>query len=186
MNKAIFLDRDGTINVDKDYVYKVVDFEFEKGAVKGLKILQTLGYQLIIVTGQSGIGRGYYSEEDYHKFMDNLHLQLARHNIIIDGEYFCPHHPEKGIGKYKFDCKCRKPKTGMLEQAVKDFDIKLSLSWVIGDKTDDIEMGRRAGCKTILVKTGKAGKDGNYNVKPNYVTENLEEAAKIIQNETKN
>jgi len=186
MNKAIFLDRDGTINVDKEYIYKVEDFEFEEGAVKGLKILQSLGYQLIIITGQSGIGRGYYSEEDYHKFMDHMHLQLARHNLLIDGEYFCSHHPEKGIGKYKIDCNCRKPKTGMLEQAVKDFDIDLKESWVIGDKTDDIEMGRIASCKTILVKTGKAGKDGNYKVSPDYIVNNLEESAKIIKNETKN
>ncbi len=186
MNKAIFLDRDGTINVDKEYVHRIEDFEFEKGAVKGLKILQALGYQLIIVTGQSGIGRGYYSEEDYHKFMDYMHLQLARYNILIDGEYFCPHHSEKGVGKYKIDCKCRKPKTGMLEEAVKEFDINLKESFVIGDKTDDIEMGRRASCRTILVKTSKAGKDRNYKVIPDYEADNLEEAAKIIKNETEN
>ncbi len=95
MNKAIFLDRDGVVNVDKEYVHKVEDFEFERGAVKGLKILQTLGYQLIIVTGQSGIGRGYYSEREYRKFMNHLYAQLARHKINIDGEYFCPHHPVK-------------------------------------------------------------------------------------------
>lgn len=186
MNRAIFLDRDGTINLDKEYVHRVEDFEFERGAIKGLKILQTLGYQLIIVTGQSGIGRGYYSEEDYHNFMEHMYSQLRRHNIIINGEYFCPHHPEKGVEEYKIDCKCRKPKTGMLEQAVKDFDINLGESWVIGDKTDDIEMGRRARCKTILLRTGKAGKDGNYKVTPDYEADNLEEAAKIIKDETKN
>ena len=186
MNKAIFLDRDGTINIDKEYVYKVEDFEFEKGAIEGLKILQKLGHQLIIVTGQSGIGRGKYSEEDYHRFMDHMYLQLARHNILIDGEYFCPHHPEKGLEEYKIDCNCRKPKTGMLEKAVKEFNINLNESWLIGDKTDDIEMGRRAGCKTILVKTGKAGKDGNYRVKPDYVAENLLEVARIIKNEIEN
>ena len=186
MNKAIFFDRDGTINVDKEYIHRVEDFEFERRAIEGLKILQNLGCQLIIVTGQSGIGRGYYSEEDYHKFMDYMYSQLRRHNIIINGEYFCPHHPEKGIGEYKVDCDCRKPKTGMLEQAVKEFDIDLKESWVIGDKTDDIEMGRRAGCKTILVNTGKAGKDGNYSVTPDYEADNLEGAAKIIKNGTKN
>ena len=186
MSKAIFLDRDGTINVDKEYVYKVEDFEFEKGAVQGLKLLQNLGYRLIIVTGQSGIGRGKYSEEDYHKFMNYLYLQLGRRNILIDGEYFCPHHPEKGIGKYKKDCNCRKPKTGMLEKAVEKLGVNLKESLVIGDKTDDIEMGRRAGCKTILVKTGKAGKDGNYKVTPDYIADSLEEAAKIIKNEMQN
>lgn len=180
MNKAVFLDRDGTINVDKGYVYKVEDFEFEKGAIEGLKVLQHSGYQLIIITGQSGIGRGYYLEDDYHKFMEHMYQQLAKHNVRISGEYFCPHHPEKGIGRYEVDCECRKPKTRMLEKAVQDHHIDLPDSWVIGDKTDDIEMGRRAGCRTILVKTGKAGKDGNFEVKPDYTAENLLEAAKYM------
>lgn len=186
MNRAVFLDRDGTINVDRGYAHTVEGFEFERGVIQGLRILQSLEYQLIIVTGQSGIGRGDYSEGDYHRFMEHMYLQLAMEGVFIDGEYFCPHHPERGIGDYKVDCECRKPKTGMLEQAVKYFDISLKGSWVIGDKTDDIEMGRRAGCKTVLVKTGKAGNDGNFQVRPNYVAENLEAAAEIIKNETKN
>ncbi len=181
MDKAIFLDRDGTINVDKGYVYKVEDLEFVEKAVEGLKLLQKSEYQLIIITGQSGIGRGKYLEEDYHKFMDHMYLQLVRHNILIDGEYFCPHHPENGIGEYKVDCECRKPKIGMLEKAAREFDIDLNESWVIGDKTDDIEMGRRAGCRTILVKTGKAGEDGNYDAKSDYVARDLLEVAEIIR-----
>ncbi|MBU2639699.1 MAG: D-glycero-beta-D-manno-heptose 1,7-bisphosphate 7-phosphatase [Nanoarchaeota archaeon] len=181
MNKAIFLDRDGIINVDTGYTHRIEDLEFEQGAIEGLKLLQSSGFKRIIVTGQSGIGRGYYSEEDYHIFMREMSTRLRMHRITIDGIYFCPHHPEKAIGKYKMDCNCRKPKIGMLEQAVTDHGIDLQQSWVVGDKTDDIEMGTRADCKTILVRTGKAGNDGHFKVSPTYVADNLLKAAQIIQ-----
>jgi len=178
MNKAIFLDRDGTINVDTGFVHKI--HKFEKGAVKGLKLLQNLNCKLIIVTGQSGIARGYYTEQDYHKFMKNMYSDFKKYKIKIEKDYFCPHHPKEGIGKYKINCDCRKPKIGMVKKASKDFNIDLSKSWVIGDKTDDIKMGENAGCKTILLKTGYAGKDGHFKVIPNYTAENLYKAAQII------
>ena len=104
MNKAIFLDKDGTINIDTGYTYKIEDLKFEKGAIKGLQLLQNSNYKLIIVTGQSGIGRGYYTEEDYFKFMQHMYSQLRRDGIKIDRDYFCPHHPEKAIGEYKISC----------------------------------------------------------------------------------
>jgi len=180
MNKAIFLDRDGTINVDTGYTYKVEDLKFEQGAIEALQLLQTSDYKLIIVTGQSGIGRGRYSEGDYHRFMKHMYSQLALHGISINGDYFCPHHPSEGIGKYKIDCECRKPGIGMLEQAVSDHQIDLSQSWVVGDKTDDIKMGENAVCKTVLVRTGKAGKDGNFEIAPTHTSKNLLEAIKHI------
>ena len=93
MNKAIFLDRDGTINVDTGYTHKVEDLRFEKGAVEALRLAQNSDYLLIIITGQSGIGRGRYSEEDYHRFMKHMYSQLDLHGININGDYFCPHHP---------------------------------------------------------------------------------------------
>jgi len=187
MNKAVFLDRDGTINVDTGYVHKIKDLKFERRAIKGLKEMQNLGYLLIIITNQSGIGRGLYAEDQYHKFMDYMYRQLEMDGIKIDRDYFCPHHAKEGRGKYKTDCDCRKPKIGMLDQAVGDFDINISSSWVIGDKTADIEMGIRAGCRTILVKTGKGGKDGEYKVAPDHVASNLADAAGyILQNESKN
>ncbi|MBI4159202.1 D-glycero-beta-D-manno-heptose 1,7-bisphosphate 7-phosphatase [Candidatus Woesearchaeota archaeon] len=181
MNRAIFLDRDGTINVDVEYVHNIEDLRFEEGAIEGLRLLQNLReYKLIIITGQSGIGRGYYTEDDYHRFMDEMYRQFRLNGIVIDGEYFCPHHPEKGKGIYRIDCECRKPKIGMLEQAAREFGIDLSKSWVIGDKTDDIEMGRIAGCRTVLVRTGKGGKDGNFSITPNYTADNLLDAARYI------
>ena len=184
MDKAVFLDRDGTINVDTGFTHKI--HQFEKGAIEGLQLLQNSDYKLIIITGQSGIGRGYYTEEDYFKFMQYMYSQLRRNGIKIDKDYFCPHHPTEAIGEYKINCNCRKPKIGMLEQAAQDFDIDLLESWVIGDKTDDIEMGIRACCKTILVKTGKAGQDKHFLVNPNYIAENLVEAAEFILKNDRN
>src|SRR3989344_2891245 len=141
--KAVFLDRDGTINIDTGYTYKVEDLRLEQKAIQGLKIMQNLGYLLVIVTGQSGIGRGFYTEQDYQRFMEKLSSMLEENGIKIVRDYFCPHHPTEGIGKYKLDCQCRKPKPRLLEKAAKELKIDLSESWVIGDKTDDIEMGRR-------------------------------------------
>lgn len=183
MNRAVLIDRDGTINVDIGYTYRIEDLRFEESVIEGLKLLMFSGYKLIIVTGQSGIGRGMYTEQDYYKFMDAMYEQFRLEGINIDGNYFCPHHPKEGKGMYRIDCKCRKPKTGMLEEAARDFGIDLLQSWVIGDKTDDIEMGRRAGCRTILVKTGKSGKDGNFDVKPEYAANNLLDAAQYILRE---
>ncbi len=166
MNKAIFFDRDGTITVDTGYPHKVKDLKFQENAIPGLKLIQNSGYKLIIVTNQSGIGRGYYTEQDYHAFMEELYFRLKKERINFDGEYFCPHISED-------NCNCRKPNIGMLEKAVLDHDIDLQESWVIGDKTSDIELGRRAGCKTILVRTGNMGRDGNFNTMPNHISDNL-------------
>ena len=185
MHKAIFLDRDGTINVDTGYTYKIEDLKFEEGAVEGLKLLQGSGFKLIIVTGQSGIGRGYYTEEYYHRFMQHMRSELRRKGVNIERDYFCPHHPEKGKGKYRVDCECRKPKIRMLKMAASDFGLDLSRCWVVGDKTDDIEMGRRANCRTVLVRTGKGGKDGNFKVTPEYTADNLLDAARYIISNSK-
>ncbi len=190
MQKFIFLDRDGTINVDTGFTHKIEDFKFEKGAIEGLQIMQKLrksyDYELIIATGQSGIGRSNYTEKQYHEFMKEMYKRLRSEGVSIDATYFCPHHPTEAIDEYRRDCDCRKPKIGMLEEAIKgktggcDKHEIFRESWVIGDKTDDIEMGRIAGCKTILVKTGKAGQDGHFDVSPDYTVENLFEAAHII------
>ena len=145
MTKAVFLDRDGVINLDKAYVSKIEDFEFCKGIFEALKHFQNLGYLLIIVTNQSGIGRGYYSEEDFQKLTAWMQKEFLHVKIKIDAIYHCPHAPEA-------NCGCRKPKSGMFLKAIEDFDIDVCSSWMIGDKPSDIEAANGAGItKTILL-----------------------------------
>lgn len=149
--KAIFLDRDGTINVDKDYLYKIEDFEFENGAKEGLKILNDLGYELIVVTNQSGIARGYYTEEDVEKLHEFMINELLKIGVKIRYCYYCPHHPEKAIAKYNLNCSCRKPNPGMIYMGITDFNIDVAKSFMVGDKKSDVEAGRRAGIRSILI-----------------------------------
>lgn len=152
--KAVFLDRDGTINIDRGYVYKTEDFEFLDKAVEGLKILSDLGYVLIVVTNQSGIARGYYTEEDVENLNRFMNDRLKEHGIEIKKCYYCPHHAEKGIGKYKVDCNCRKPNPGMIFEGIKEFDIDPQNSYIVGDKISDAEAGMKAGLKGVVVQTG--------------------------------
>lgn len=145
MTKAVFLDRDGVINIDKAYVSKIEDFEFCEGVFEALKHFQNLGYLLIVVTNQSGIGRGYYSEEDFQILSDWMQKELLHIKIKIDAIYHCPHAPE-------VNCACRKPKSGMFLKAIEDFDIDVANSWMIGDKETDMEAAIVAGIpNTILL-----------------------------------
>lgn len=180
--KAIFLDRDGTINVDVGYNYKISDFAFEKYAAQGLKILQKNNFSFFIVTNQSGIGRGYYTEKDYADFNNHVVKQLEKNGIQITKTFFCPFHPTAGIGKYKQDSPLRKPNCGMLEQAQKEFSIDKNQSWMIGDKWSDIKTGEKFGIKTILLKTGKGGCDNEHKTQTTYVADNFIDAAKFIIN----
>lgn len=151
MKKAIFLDRDGTINVEKHYLHRIEDFEFLSGVIEGLRLLQKNNYLLIIITNQSGIGRGYYSEKDFHKLNNWMLETLNEQHIKIAKVYYCPHLPDAKVNKYRMDCECRKPKLGMYNQAVKDFDIDLSQSFVIGDKIRDCAICESSDCKGILI-----------------------------------
>ena len=143
MQKAVFLDRDGVINIDKKYVYKIEDFEFCRGVFEALHHFQSLGYKLIIVTNQSGIGRGYYSEEEFQKLTGWMREALLHVNINIDAVYYCPHAPEE-------NCACRKPKSGMLEEAIRTFNIDVKDSWMIGDKRSDIEAAYSVGIENTI------------------------------------
>ncbi|RDY23266.1 HAD family hydrolase [Romboutsia maritimum] len=151
MNKAVFFDRDGTINVEKNYLYKVEDFEFIKGIPQIIKKFNDDGYKVIVITNQAGIGRGYYTEEDMHKLHKHIDSELKKYDAHIDAYYFCPHHPVHGIGEYKLDCNCRKPKTGMLEKAIDDFDIDVKQSILYGDKPWDIEAGKNIGVSSYYI-----------------------------------
>jgi D,D-heptose 1,7-bisphosphate phosphatase len=180
--KAIFLDRDGTINIDTGHVYKISDFAFEKNAVLGLKQLRDAGFSFFIVTNQSGIGRGLFTEADFEIFNNHLIKQLENNGIQIVKTYFCPFHPTKGIGKYKINSHLRKPGAGMLEKSSKEFEIEKENSWMIGDKLSDTEAGNIFGLKSILLSNEKYPLISTLESKPTYVAQDLLDATKFILN----
>lgn len=154
--KALFLDRDGVINEEKNYVHRIEDFEFMDGVFDLLSYARSLGYLLVVITNQAGIARGYYTEEDFHHLNEWMLAQFAAKGTPIDRVYYCPYHPTHGIGSYKQDSPNRKPAPGMLLQAEKELQIDLSQSVLVGDKESDIEAGKKAGVgKTILLKSGR-------------------------------
>lgn len=176
MSKAAFLDRDGVLVEDTGFVHKIEDFKLIPNAVEGLKLLKN--FKLFIITNQSGIGRGYFKFEDFLNYNNKVVEELEKHNIKIEKTYVCPHAPEE-------NCECRKPKAKMIKDAAKEFGIDLSRSFMIGDKKIDIEMGRNAGCKSILVLTGNGMKE-KENSKADYVADDLLDAAKwMIRNDKK-
>lgn len=183
MKKIIFLDRDGTINVDDEYIFEIEKFSFEKKVVPALHLLRDHGFEFIIVTNQSGIGRGYYTEEDFQKFNDHVVSELRKNKIQILKSYFSPFHPE-GLGKYKKSSRCRKPEIGMLEQAEHDFQIDNDKSWMIGDKWADVKCGKNFGIKSILILRGKAGADEKHKTDVDFIADDLLEAAKFIVHKT--
>lgn len=162
MNKAVFLDRDGTINKEVNYLYKKEDFSFISKTIEAIKIFHELGYAVIIITNQAGVARGYYKEQDIeilHRYIDEL---LIAENTYIDAYYYCPHHPDGSVKRYKIKCNCRKPSHGMIEQAVKDFDIDLKESIIVGDKEIDVQTGKNAGVgQCILVRSGHIVDEAN-------------------------
>ncbi|MEA3492107.1 MAG: D-glycero-beta-D-manno-heptose 1,7-bisphosphate 7-phosphatase [Campylobacterota bacterium] len=138
LHKALFLDRDGIINVDHGYVSKIEDFEFSEGIIAILRQFRDAGYRLFVVTNQSGIGRGYYSQIDFEILTKWMVSELKKQAITIEEVFYCPHTPKTG-------CHCRKPEIGMIEQATESYPIDLHHSWMIGDKVSDIELADNAG-----------------------------------------
>lgn len=186
MKKAIFLDRDGTINVEKDYIYKSEDLVFEEGTIEALKTFKNLEYILIVISNQSGIARGYFTEEDLNIFNNNMNEILKKNGIEITEFYCCPHHPD-GIGEYKKVCECRKPNNKMIEDAIKKYNIAREKSYMIGDKTSDIGAGLKSNLKTVLVKTGYGLKDmEKIDKNETLVCENLKDFSEILKREKLN
>jgi D-glycero-D-manno-heptose 1,7-bisphosphate phosphatase len=145
MRKAVFLDRDGVINKDSAYVHRWDDFEFVPGAIEGMKRLQNAGYILIIVTNQSGLARGYYTEAQYRDLTNRLRQELAYQGVNIAGVYHCPHHPDGNVCHLAIECDCRKPAPGLVRKAANELGVSLIDSIMIGDKPSDIEAARAAG-----------------------------------------
>lgn len=160
-NKALFLDRDGVINKEKNYLYKKEDFEFIDGLFDTCRYFQSQGYLIIIITNQSGIARGRYTEKDFQILTKWMIEEFEKENIKISKIYHCPHHPE-----FSGECGCRKPKPKMILDAKKEFNLDLSKSILVGDKNSDIEAGVNAGLKeNYLIATGHIIKENKYNVK---------------------
>jgi D-glycero-D-manno-heptose 1,7-bisphosphate phosphatase len=145
--KAFFLDRDGVINVDHGYVFRIEDFEFIKSVFPVLRLLAEKGYKLVVVTNQSGIGRGYYTEDDFRKLNEWMIQKFAEQNVEIEAVYSCPHAPEE-------KCLCRKPEPGMFLQAIREYDIDPSRSWMLGDKDTDMAAAENAGIPNRVLMGG--------------------------------
>lgn len=153
--KVAFLDRDGVINKEVNYLYRIEDFEFTTDCIDGLSKLRDLGYKFIIITNQAGIARGYYSEQEYQLLTDWYVSVLKKNGIDILDIFHCPHHPDGSIGQYSKRCHCRKPSPGMIEQACSKYPIDLFRSILVGDKNSDMYTAIYAGIpKYFLVKTG--------------------------------
>lgn len=178
--RAVFLDRDGTINIEKDYLVLPQDFEFHSGVATAIKHLRDAGFLVIVVTNQSGVARGMFEEEDVARLHDYVQAELAKYDTRIDAFYHCPHHPTHGIDQYRRQCDCRKGAPGMLIQAAADFNLELARSYMVGDKISDIEAGNRAGCLSILVKTGYGAHEMSKLPPEIPVVEDLPAAADLI------
>ena len=154
-NKAVFLDRDGVITQDPPhYAHRLDQIALIESSESAIKMLNEAQFKVIVITNQSGVAKGLYTENDIEIFNNGMIEQLKQVNAHIDAIYYCPHHPEAKVQEYRIDCDCRKPKPGMLIEGRKKYNIDFKSSFLVGDKWSDIEAGRSMGCKTILVKTG--------------------------------
>lgn len=167
-NKAIILDRDGVINRDVAYTHRIEDLEILPGAIKGLQKIKKADYLIIIISNQSGIGRGYYTKNDLSTFNQYLFKLLSNHQITIDGFYYCPHHPQD-------NCKCRKPNSGLLRQAIKDFSLDIKKCIVVGDQDSDF-YGLKYGFTSVWIKNNQYP----HKLATDYSVNSLEGLANLI------
>ena len=176
MNRIVLIDRDGTINVERNYLSDPAQIELLPGAAEGIRLLRELGLPVVVVTNQSGIGRGYFNLKRLEEIHKRLQKALKEQGAKVDAIYFCPHTPED-------QCGCRKPSTGMADKAAKDFNADLSKSFVIGDNVCDIEIGKNIGATTILVRTGHGSRTEEADrVKPDYTVNNIYDGVNIVEN----
>lgn len=188
-SRAVFLDRDGTISEEIGYIDSAENFELYPYAIGALSELQSSGYKLIVVTNQSGVARGYFPESRVKEVNDLMCSLLAKQGVAVDAVYYCPHHPDGIVKDFSFECQCRKPGTGMIKQAERELNLDIKNSIMIGDKRTDIDCGRNAGMKTILLRTG-FGKDEEKLLNgrtddemPDFMADDLNDAVEWIKNE---
>ncbi len=181
MQKAIFLDKDGTLINDIPYNVNPDLIELSEDSTSGLRRLQKAGFKLIVVTNQSGVSRGFFKETSLKGVEARLAELLEAEQIKLDGFYYCPHHPDGIIPEYAIDCECRKPNPGMLKQSAEEHYIDLHRSWMIGDILNDVEAGNRAGIRSILIDNGNETEwvEGAFR-KPVYEAKNINDAADFI------
>ena len=181
---AIFMDRDGTLVRDADLLHKVEDLELFPFSTSTIKKVNDSDFLAILVTNQPVVARNLCDITTIEVIHGKLETLLGKEGAFLNDILFCPHHPDRGYPEenpiFKIECNCRKPKTGLVEQAVMEYNIDIGLSWFIGDTTTDIQTGINAGMQTILVRTGKGGKDGKFHCAPDFVFDNLESAIDFI------
>jgi histidinol-phosphate phosphatase family protein len=182
-SKAVFLDRDGTICEEVNYLSNIEQVKIYPGVFEAIAKLNKNDLKVIIITNQSGVARGYFTLKSLLDVNDYIVSELKKNGAIIDAIYFCPHHPDS-------QCGCRKPKTGLIEKAAHDNDLDLSASFMVGDKLIDVETGKRAGCRTVLVLTGYGRKMVEEidisNIHPDHIAQDLNDAALWIVDLNKN
>lgn len=172
---AVFLDRDGVLTREKSYVTSVKELEIFPYTAECVRQMHQKGYYAIVITNQSGVARGLFSEDDLAEMNDYLLAETG-----VDAIYYCPHHPNGKIEKYKRECDCRKPATGLLEAAERDFDIDMSMSWLVGDRAGDILTGKSVGVRTVLLESGYGTAGLEEEVEPNYILNDLRDVVEIL------
>jgi len=185
LRPAVFLDRDGTVNEQMGYINHISRFHLLPGAAQAIRMLNKKGIPVVVVSNQSGLARGYFPQELLDEVHEKMRELLAQEGALVDGLYYCPHHPEAKEERFRLDCDCRKPKTGMLLKAARELNIDLARSSLVGDRWSDIKCAHRAGCTSVLVLTGYGRGDYQYigpgqDIQPAFVAEDLAEAVKWI------
>ena len=182
--RAVFIDRDGTLNALRDYVRTPDDLDLLPGVVPGLRRLNEAERRAVVITNQPVLARGECTEGGMRLIHAKLDTELGRHGVYLDGLYMCPHHPDGGfageVAALKIDCACRKPKAGLIERAIAEMNVDRAGSFMVGDSTTDIEAARRAGVASILVRTGEAGRDGRVRIQPDFEAADFEDAVRLI------
>ncbi len=181
LQPAIFLDKDGTLLENVPYNVDPALMRFTPGAIDGLHLLRRADYKLFVVTNQSGVARGLFPEAALGPVRRNLDEMLAKERLKVDGFYYCPHHPKGIVKQYSIDCDCRKPQPGLVLQAAHEHNLKLPVSWLIGDTLNDIECGLRAHCWTVFIDNGNETEWKNGPMRqPHFIVRNLLDAAHLV------